>query len=123
MPSARLIAASPEDIFGQVSPPPGVARFDAASPSGLGVVPFISTGIQLFTIVTGLYVFLNFLLAGYEYITAGDNKAHQKVREKLTNSILGIFIIVAAYTITALISYILFRDPGFILNPVISGPP
>lgn len=117
MPSNNLLAQA--DIFGTVTPPAGAARYgeDAG-----GLITFIGAGIQLFTIVAGLYVFANFLLAGYEYITAGDNKAHQKVREKLTNSVLGLVIIVGSYTLVALLSLIFFGNPGYILNPTIIGP-
>lgn len=122
---SNLIAqANPEEVFGQVVPPAGVGAFDAAAGGGdaIGLLVFFSTAIRIFTIVAGLFVMLNFFLAGYEYITAADSKAHQKVRERLTNSVIGLVIIVSAYTIIALISLIFFGNAGYIINPVISGP-
>lgn len=113
-----------EDIFGKIETPKGIAAFDQAAggSTAIGLIVFLSTGIRIFTIVAGLYVFLNILLAGFDYITAGDNKAHQKVREKLTSSVLGLIVIVSAYTIAALIGLVFFGDPTFIINPTICGP-
>lgn len=122
MPSPKLLAQA--DIFGEVTPPAGVGQFDQAAGGGdaIGLLVFISSGIRLFTIVAGLFVMLNFFLAGYEYITAGDSKAHQKVRERLTTSIIGLVIIVSAYTVIGLIGLIFFGNAGYIINPVITGP-
>jgi hypothetical protein len=37
-------------------------------------------------------------------------------------SLIGLIIIVSAFTITAIASFILFGDAGFILNPKLVGP-
>jgi hypothetical protein len=119
----RVSAADPESVFGTVEEPPGVREYNiTAGGNGLGLIVFISAGIRIITIVAGLYVFLNLITAGYDYISAGDSKAHQAVKDKVTMSVLGLAIIVASYTIIALLSYLFFGDPAYILNPTISGP-
>lgn len=126
MPSTNLLAQAKDaaDIFGRVTPPEGVTRFDQAAGGNdaIGLLVFISTGIRIFTIVAGLFVMLNFFLAGFEYITAGDSKAHAKARERLTTSVIGLVIIVSTYTIIGLIGLIFFGSAGYIINPVITGP-
>ncbi len=110
------------DIFGTITPPAGVVAYDTNSGGSIGLILFISNLIKIGAIVAGLYVLFNFITAGYDYITAGDGKAGSKVQEKLTNSIIGIVVIVSSYTVVALISFIFFGDPGYILNPQICGP-
>jgi hypothetical protein len=110
------------DPFGQLSPPPGVTGFNMASGGDIGLLSFISTLIKVGTVVAGLYVLFNVVTAGFDYITAGDNKAHQKVREKITTSLIGLVIIVASYTIMGVIGLILFGRPDYFLNPDICGP-
>ena len=110
--------------FGTIEAPEGVKNFNTASPSGIGLILFISNIIKLATIVAGIWVFFNLISAGFDYVTsAGDSGMHNKVREKITMSIIGLILIVGAYTITAIISFVLFGKPGFILNPDIPQAP
>jgi hypothetical protein len=126
--STLLAADTRKDIFGSVSPPPGVDKFNASAAtigagSNIGIILFASNLLKLVTIVAGLWVLFNFISAGYLYVTsAGDSGNHNKVKDQITMSVLGLIIIVGAYTGTALISFFLFGDAGFILNPVIQGP-
>lgn len=111
------------NVFGNVDAPQGVQLFNVRSDSGIGLIPFISNLIKLATIVAGIWVMINIILAGYTYITSsGDTAAHGKVKDKITMSIIGLIIIVAAYTITAIIGLLFFGDAGYILSPNISGP-
>ena len=65
----------------------------------------------------------NFIMAGYIYITGkGEAKSHEMVKDKITMSVVGLALIIGAYVITAVLSYLLWGDPGFILKPDISGP-
>lgn len=115
--------AATTNVFGNVEAPPGVAQYNAGSSSGIGLIPFISTLIRIATIVAGVIVFINFILAGYAYISSdGSSKVNEQVRNQLTFSVIGLVIIVASYTIIAIISLLLFGKADFILNPTISGP-
>ena len=112
-----------QDVFGRVQPPLGVDRYNAQSPDNLGIVLFISNLIKLATLIAGIWVLINFILAGYTYLnSAGDSGAHSKVRDQMTMSVIGLVIIVTSYTLTALISYVVFGDPGYVLNPQLQGP-
>ncbi len=109
------------DIFGTIEPPAGVTAYGAGDT--IGILSFIATLIDVATVVAGIWVFINFILAGYTYITSsGDTGAHGKVRDRITMSIIGLVIIVSAYLIAALIGIIFFNNAEYFLNPTIQAP-
>lgn len=109
-------------FFGAVSPPPGVADYNAGTPGGIGIIPFISNIIKLITIIAGIWSLFNLIMAGFTYITsANDAKGIETAWQSIYMSILGLVIIVASFTITAIFSYLLFGRADYILNPEIVG--
>jgi hypothetical protein len=127
--AAQAVSGTPgsgvgtENIFGSIEEPAGVDKYNAqAGANGLGLMVFISNILRLGGIVAGLWVFMNFILAGWTYITAaGDTGAAKKVQDKLTMSVIGLVLIVASYTLAAMLGLLLFGDAGYILNPTIKG--
>lgn len=109
--------------IGQIEPPPGVDLHTAQAQAAGGassnaLLYFFSYAIKVATVVAGIWVVFNFLLAAYTYVTGrGEAKAHETVREKVTMSVIGLLLIIAAYTITAVLSLLLFGDASFVLNP------
>lgn len=84
---------------------------------------FISWGLTFITIFAGLYTLVNLLIAGASLVASnGDSGATQKVRQSITNSLLGLGIIVLAYAITAIASTLIFGDPMYYINPQILAP-
>jgi hypothetical protein len=111
---------SDQSIFGTIEAPQGVAEFNAQADSGLGIILFFSNLIKLIAIVAGLWTMLNFILAGFTYVTSADNpSAIEKIGSKLSSSVIGLAIIVASYTLAAVIGLILFGDASFIISPEI----
>lgn len=113
------------DVFGTIEAPQGVAQYNAApgAEGGIGLIVFLSNMIRIGTIVAGVWVMINFILAGWTYITAaGDAKANTDAAQKMTYSVVGIAVIVGAYTLTAVVSLVLFGDAGYILSPTFQGP-
>jgi len=110
-------------VIGRVIPPEGVSLYNALIPSSagnkrIGILLFISNALKFFAVICGLLVFFNILYAGYEYIVgAGKTDVHVKVRERLTWSVVGLILLIAAYMIAALIGLFIFGDPAFLLNP------
>ncbi len=112
-------------IIGHVVVPNGVYKYNMSisdkSGVNIGILVFASKILKLVDIIAGLLVFTNFMLAGYSYITAaGNTSVYNEVKDKLTYSVVGIVIIVVAYTAAALIGLIFFGNAGFILNPNIT---
>lgn len=124
----HVLAQSPPagggDPFGAIEAPPGVDSLNRqAGESGIGLVIFFSNLIKFLAIVAGLWTMLNFILAGFTYITSSDDSgAISKIGGKLTLSVVGLAIIVASYTIAAILGLILFGDATFIINPKIPSP-
>jgi hypothetical protein len=108
--------------FGNIEKPPGISNFESGVEGEIGVLNFFSVLLQVATVVAGLYVLLNFILAGYEYITSqGDTGAHAKVRQNVTNSVIGLIIIAISYTVVAVLGLLLFGSAEYFLNPQIGN--
>ena len=122
-PGAGNTVRNADDIFGTIEAPVGVAEYNAqAGTGGLGLMIFFSNIIRLISIVAGLWVFVNFLLAGFTYVTAaGDSGATKKVYDKIIMSVIGLVIIASSYTIAGIASLLLFGRADFILNPSLIG--
>jgi len=108
-------------ILGEVEAPAGIENYNvkvAAEGGRIGVFVFISNILRLFFIIAGLIVFANFIIAAYTYITtAGETKANTEVRERITFSVIGLVIMIAAFMVAAIIGAIVFDDATFILKP------
>lgn len=114
------------DIFGTIDAPAGVAKYNTAAlgetGSDIGLILFLSNIIRIATVAAGVWVMINFILAGWAYISsAGDSKAATDASAKMTNSLIGLAIIIGSYTLAALIGLVFFGDASYILNPQITG--
>lgn len=112
-----------EDLgIGTIDTPPGVAEYQAAAKAetgaDIGIIYFISNLIKIFAVVAGIWTIFNVVLAGYIYLTgSGDAGAHEKVRTQITNSVIGLVLIVLSFTAGGLIGFFFFGDATFILQP------
>ncbi len=120
--SPTKVPQLPADIdqtFGTIDAPPGVAEFNQQA-GGIGIILFFSNLIRLITVVAGLWTMINFIIAGFTYVTSADNpSAIEKIGPKLSSSVIGLAIIVASYTLAAVLGLILFGDASFIISPEI----
>lgn len=115
-------AAADSDLFGTIAVPQGVDKYQALSPSGIGIIPFASSALRLGSVGAGIWVMFNFLKAGWIYVfSSGDTGAHKKVTELATMSIIGIALIVSSYTVAGIVGLVFFGDASFILNPKFEG--
>jgi hypothetical protein len=86
--------------------------------SGTGLSLFekvVSLVIAVMTVTGGLYFLFIFITAAYQWMNAGGDKAMlQKAHHRILYASIGLAIVVGAYAIVSLISYVL----GFcILRP------
>lgn len=110
-------------VIGGISAPQGVGSYNCSTGycTNIGIFAFISVALRLFTIICGLFILFNFLIAGYTLIaSAGNTQKYTDIRERLTFALIGLVIIVAAYMLAAMIGLIFFGSATFILNPDIS---
>lgn len=88
-----------------------------------GITLFLTNILRLVFVGAGVYAFMNFVLAGFQYMSAGgDTKALGAAWARIWQSLLGLVFIVGSFALAALFGYLIFGDPGFILNPKIYGP-
>ena len=121
--SNQTVMAAEEGVFGQIDAPAGVSELNnqaGAAGNNIGLLIFISNMIKLASVIAGIWVMFNFIFAGFTYITAnGDSSAYSKIGEKLSLSVSGLVLIVAAYTIAGILGLIIFGDATYIINPQI----
>ncbi len=82
---------------------------------GKGFGNAISAIIGLLTVSSALFFIFQFITAGIQWLSAGgDKNMLQQAQQKLTNSFLGLVIVVAALAIIKIIGVFLGFD---LLNP------
>lgn len=105
-------AASP--ITGTITPP-GTIITDLTN-----IGTFLSVLVGIIVVVAGLWAFLEFIMGGLGYITAGgDSKKAQDAFARIRLAIIGLIAIAAAFIISGILGQLFFGDPMFILNPKI----
>lgn len=108
-------------IFGKITPPePFATKYGGVE---TGLVGFLNNIIRLLIVVGGLFAFLNLILAGYGFLSAGDDpKKMASAWQKIWQSMMGLLFILGSFVLAAIFGYLLFGDPTAILNPKIYGP-
>lgn len=108
------------DIVGTITNPINQAP---VQDSTRGLIPFFTNILRLVFVGAGIFAFLNLIIAGFQYMTAGgDSKALNAAWSRIWQSLFGLVIIVGSFALAALIGAVVFGDPGFILNPKIYSP-
>jgi len=114
-----------EDLgIGTIETPPGVDLYQKASGVDIGIIFFISMLIKFAVIVLGIWAAFNFFLAAYTYLNSkGDPANHEKVTKAITNTVMGLVMLMSIYIIAAIFSLIFFGDAGYILSPTLEAIP
>jgi hypothetical protein len=118
----HLLAQVPP-LFGQIKPDILPTPYQTAFGANGGLILFLSNVLRLVFAGAGIYAFLNFIVAGFQFMTAGgDSKAVSSAWSRIWQSLVGLVIIVGSFALAALFGYLIFGDAGFILNPRVYGP-
>jgi hypothetical protein len=89
----------------------GLGGFSAVTDSAITLATIISSILGFLTIVGGLWFTVNFILAAVSWISAGGDKGKtQQAKDKITNAVIGLAIVVGAYAIAGLVGSILGLD-------------
>lgn len=103
--------------FGQISPPSALATVGSVD---TGPAKLLQVFFTLLVTVGGIYSLLNFLLAGYAFLSAGsDPKKIEAAWGKIWQTVLGLTITAGAFVLAAIISQLVFGDAAFLLKPTI----
>ncbi len=114
----NLIAQNP---FGTIAPPPQVAKYGSVQDGAIGT--FINLALNVLIIGAGIYAVINLVLAGYAFMSAGDDpKKVAGAWAKIWQTLLGLAVAAGAFVLAAIFGRIIF-GPGYdILNPSIPTP-
>ena len=110
------------DIFGKITPPePFITKYGdilKTSSANGGLISFLNNLVRLLILIGGLWTFLNIVLAGYGFLSAGeDPKKIEAAWKKIWQSLLGLLVMLGSFVLTSIFSYLLFKNPSLILNP------
>lgn len=105
---------SPVDVFGKLTPPPGGGF--GIDPVG-GISTLIIFLIQTFLIIAAIASLIYLLWGAFDWITSnGEKEKLDSARQKMTNAVIGIILVVAALGIFVLINtsvlHIIKRGPN-----------
>lgn len=104
-------------IFGKIDKP---IRYEGLDDPSSGLIFFLTNVINFIIILAGIFTLVNFVSAGYGYLTgAGDPQKTANAGKKILQSLLGLVIVAAAFVIAALIGRILFDNTDALLNLLI----
>ncbi len=118
--TAFMLSAVGSSAHAQITNP-AIGSLGNNPPEASSGTTFVNYFIYLWNVamvVGGLIVLLFFIQAAIEWITAGgDSGKIQKARDRMTQSVIGLFILVFSFVIINFISSLLFGGTGFsILN-------
>jgi hypothetical protein len=112
---SKLLAANP---FGTISPPSAIAKYSSSPGAGIGNL--IQTVIWILIVGAGIYALFNFILAGYGFLSAGDDpKKITGAWAKIWQTALGLTIAAGSFILAALFGQLIFGSWTFIIKPTI----
>lgn len=93
------------------------------SDQGSGLVVILNTLLRTAVVVAGLYALINFILAGFSFMSAGgDSKAVGKAWEKIWQSLIGLLVVAGSMLLAGLFGYLLYGDASAITQIKIFTP-
>lgn len=108
-----LVADNP---FGTIRAPDALSKY--ASEPGQAIGKLIQTVIWILIVGAGIYALINLVLAGYAFMSAGDDaKKVAGAWAKIWQTLLGLGVTAGAFVIAAIFGQLVFGRWDFILNP------
>jgi hypothetical protein len=105
--------------FGTITPAQSAFGVTGTAPEA-AIGKLIQTVIWLLIIGAGIYALINLVLAGYSFMSAGDDsKKVASAWAMIWQTILGLAIAAGAFVLAAIFGQLIFGDATFILNPQI----
>jgi len=104
--------------FGTIAPPENVKKFGSVQEGGLG--NFLYLIVRGMIVVAAVYALFNLILAGYAFMSAGDDpKKVAGAWAKISQTLLGLAFTAGAFVLAAIFGQLLFGDWTFLLKPTI----
>jgi hypothetical protein len=129
----KVIAQVSTTSLGQIGQGGGLGPFAGLDYSAAGsplatVLHGISSIIGIMTILGAIWFIFQVIIGGIGWISAGGDKNKlQQARDRITNSLIGLIIVVAAWAILALVGIffgwdILISDPATVIQNLQISP-
>lgn len=111
-------------FIGTISPPPGISKWIGSGGGAVpGLIPFFNALLKLIIVLAGLFSFLNIIIAGYQFMSAGgDSKKVGEAWSKIWQSLLGLILVAGSFVLAVIFGWLIFGDPSAIISPKIYGP-
>lgn len=116
-----MLKLAQNNPFGQVTQPAALSQYGTEPGPAIG--RFIQLGLRTLIVVAGIYALFNLVLAGYAFMSAGDDsKKVAGAWAKIWQTILGLAVAAGSFVLAAIFGQLIFGDPMFLLNPSIPEP-
>jgi hypothetical protein len=117
----NLIAQANPTPFGVISPPIGVNSYNSGNLSGLSL--FLNNILKIMIVGAGIYALVNLLLAGYAFMSAGDNsKKVAGAWAKIWQTMLGLAFAAGSFVLAGIFGKLIFGDYNALLQIKIFTP-
>jgi hypothetical protein len=111
----NLVAQNP---FGTITAPAPLAKYGTNPGTAIGTL--IQYAIWILIIGAGIYALFNLILAGYSFMSAGDDaKKVAGAWAMIWQTMLGLTLAAGAFVLAAIFGQLIFGSWTFILNPTI----
>lgn len=112
----KLLAVN--NPFGTIAPPANLKNYGDEPGTAIGTL--IQYAVWILIVGAGIYALFNFVLAGYAFMSAGDDpKKVAGAWAKIWQTALGLAVAAGAFVLAAIFGQLIFGDPMFIINPQI----
>jgi len=102
-------------LFGTIPQPSPLSKFGTVEGGGVGI--FLN---RILVILAGVYSVFNLVLAGFAFLSAGDDpKKVAGAWAKIWQSLLGLAFAAGAFVLAGIFGQLIFGDPNAILKPSI----
>ncbi|HSX48983.1 MAG TPA: hypothetical protein VLE44_01875 [Candidatus Saccharimonadales bacterium] len=106
--------------LGTVKVPEALKNFQGGDVQGGAIGAFLNLLIKLLLVGGGIYALFNLVLAGYSFLSAGDDpKKVEAAWAKIYQTAMGLLFMAGAFVLAAIFGQLIFGDWTFILNPQI----
>lgn len=107
--------------FGTVTVPAGLSQYGTEPGPAFGKL--IQFGLRALVVGAGIYALFNLVLAGYSFMSAGDDsKKVASAWAQISQTLIGLAFAAGAFVLAAMFGQLLFGNPLFLLQPSIPTP-
>jgi len=107
--------------LGTIAQPIQTQAIGTVEGGAIGVL--LNMVFNLLIVVAGIYALFNFIMAGYGFLSAGDDpKKVEGAWAKIYQSVIGLLFTAGAFLLAAIFGRIIFGDATALISPAIPIP-